>query len=368
VQVNPSTPILAGFNKGLIVGPSTIISTATRTKRYANLAAMYADGFRNTMPEYNAAALYFSQTPTPQQVVIGCYSSGTDANLAAAVTACRASDSSWYACTCCNTTIADCADADILAVAAVIEAAAPLSCYFATTNTAAVLVGTGGNLGLALQGLGYRRTFLQYSAYIDAAAAIMGYAMGANLQAPGSAFTLFGKSEIGVTPDALTEGNLGVLQGQNTNYYINRANTYNLLEQGKMVGGLWFDLLLGLDILVTNIQTSIMSLLTSLPKIPLTDGGVALLVNACANACQQLGPNGGTSFLGPKVWTATGITVGSTSVNTGDMLPAGYKILAAPVSSLTSLQTAARQAPAIVVACTPAGAVQNVSISIVANS
>jgi hypothetical protein len=62
------------FNQGLIVGSSAVIPSYganARIRQYPSLAAMLADGFTSSEPEYLAAQLYFSQSPAPQEVWIG---------------------------------------------------------------------------------------------------------------------------------------------------------------------------------------------------------------------------------------------------------------------------------------------------------
>jgi hypothetical protein len=80
ISVNISSPsgVVAArqFNQGLIVGPSTRIPSfggtgVTRLRQYPSLAAMTADGFLATDPEFIAAGLYFGQLSIPQFVWIG---------------------------------------------------------------------------------------------------------------------------------------------------------------------------------------------------------------------------------------------------------------------------------------------------------
>ena len=80
VTVAPSAVTANSFNQGLIVGPSTVIpsyGTNPRLRQYgagatAALNGMLADGFTLTSPEYIAAQIYFSQTPSPSYVWVGC--------------------------------------------------------------------------------------------------------------------------------------------------------------------------------------------------------------------------------------------------------------------------------------------------------
>ncbi len=58
------------FSVPLIIGDSTVIDTTQRLRTYANLAGVAAD-FGTTAPEYLAAAVFFGQSPTPNQCMIG---------------------------------------------------------------------------------------------------------------------------------------------------------------------------------------------------------------------------------------------------------------------------------------------------------
>lgn len=70
--VSPVAP--RQFNQALIVGSSSVIPSSganARLRQYASIAAMLTDGFITTSPEYLAASLYFSQSPSPLFVWIG---------------------------------------------------------------------------------------------------------------------------------------------------------------------------------------------------------------------------------------------------------------------------------------------------------
>lgn len=60
----------ANLNTGLILGPSAVIDTNERARSYGGIDEVTPDFGTNT-PEYFAAALYFNQTPQPQQLMIG---------------------------------------------------------------------------------------------------------------------------------------------------------------------------------------------------------------------------------------------------------------------------------------------------------
>ncbi len=427
VQVSPAGAQAATFNLGLIVGPSAIINNVTRTELYSSTADMLSSGWTGTEPEYAAAEIYFAQTPTPTNVLIGrqgtasttlaaALASGTvyttldvapltgavasgdtltigtggttqtvtttsaasagattidvvsfTANAAyaigagisnvetvlEAVTACRSNNVNWYA------GYADGAtDADIEAVSAFIQSATPASAYFYDTSDASILAGTTPNVMSTLQSLKASRSFGQYSTTAHAAVAAMGYAMGANTGLANSAFTMAYKPEVSVTPEVLTTAQATAILGWNGNIYTAYGNTYDLLVQGTMADGTPFDQILNLDILTANIQTAIMNALTSGPKIPQTDSGVGILVNAVTGACRQAATAG---ILAPGIWTAAPVL----NLQTGDTLSTGYLVQAATIASQTATQIVARQAPPIYACVKMAGALEHVTIGVV---
>lgn len=75
-------------------------------------------GWAGTEPEYLAAQVYFSQSPRPTAVVIGRQDLTASETVLAAVQACRAANTNWYA-----LYVTGIAKADILSVAGYIETA-----------------------------------------------------------------------------------------------------------------------------------------------------------------------------------------------------------------------------------------------------
>jgi len=157
VNVSKTSTALTSLNLGLIVGQSSAISTTQRVQVYSSLTSMLSAGFAVTSPEYLAAQLYFSQSPTPAQVAIGRWDFPTESALQA-VTACRVANTNWYACYICGA-----AKTDILAVAPYIDAANPTSALFYTTHDADVLAGTIGNVMQTLLSQSIHRTTGLYS-------------------------------------------------------------------------------------------------------------------------------------------------------------------------------------------------------------
>ncbi len=359
VSASAVSTALAGFNIGLIVGDSTVISASDRTKEYAAdtaLADMLKDGFVSTDPEYKAASFYLSQSPRPDRVIIGRWDTSGTETITEALTACRAKNTNWYAFTVCEAT-----KATVLLAAAWAETATPKVAYFYTTADADAKAGNSENVFQTLKDLSYSRSLGLYSATVDAVASIMGYAMGANTRLANSAYTLAYKKLVGVSADDLEAADVTIIKADNGNVYVNRGNTYNLFESGIMANGKFFDELINTDMLVNDIQLGIMDLLASVAKVPQTEAGVSQLVGAITTACASGTERG---FLSTGTWTLPSFK----SVKTGDMLPNGYTILADPISSQSAADRANRLAPPIYVLCKEAGAIHSLKIQITVNA
>jgi hypothetical protein len=357
VNVSPSAVVRNEFNLGLIMGDSTVISTSDRVKVYNSLAEMIAGGWAGTEDEYEAAQLYFSQSGNIGRVAIGRWNTAQSAETALqAITACRTANTEWYACYICGA-----AKADVLAVAAYIESCEPVSVFFYDTDDADVLAKTADNVMDSLMDDSIRRTIGQYSTEDYAAVTIMGYAMGSNTGLANSAYTLMFKPEVGITAEELTSAELAAIQDQNGNAYVTRGSTYNVFEKGVMADGTFFDEVIFLDTLANGIQTAIISALQSNHKIPQTEEGVTLLVNAITDPCEEARSIG---FIAPGVWDSATVL----GLNTGDALPNGYIILADKISNQSAADRADRKAPPIYVCVKLAGAVQSAVINVLVNT
>ncbi len=140
-----------------------------------------------------------------------------------AFTNCRLANATWYA-----GVVLGVATADIEAIAPFVEAAFPATTYYATTSDAAVLSGSSGNLASTLKAAGYKRTAIIYATTQGGSApnnayagtALMGSVMGQNDGLPNSYFTEWGKILVGITPEPLTQAQVNVINGNNSNTYV----------------------------------------------------------------------------------------------------------------------------------------------------
>jgi hypothetical protein len=280
---------------------------------------------------------------------------------------CRAVNSTWYACM-----VTGAVFSDHEAIGAWIQAITPASFYFFQTADVAVLNNTAGNIFAALKALNYNRMMGIYSTTqsgafpnnIYAAAALMGVAMGLNTGLARSYFTMMFKQLTGITVEPLTQtqvfniaGNPGSGTGNNGNVYVNFSSAYSILMQGVVPSGQFFDEILNLDMLTSDIQFSTMNLLVGNPSIPQTDAGQAQLLHAVNGAAERAAVRG---FIAKGVWEGVGIL----NLVAGDPLPSGYLSQSAPYSTQSNSDHVARKAMPIYLAIIEAGAVHFVLIGI----
>ena len=288
-----------------------------------------------------------------------------------AITACRIMSPTWYAVTFVGTAT----DQQHLDVAEYVEAAQPRAVYFLTTSEASILNTPTANLLASLKAANYRHTFSVYSTTTPyAAAADMGYVMGANTGAVGSYFQIMFKLIASVTAensttfgqqqvDAICGSIDGQIVGLNGNVHVVYDNgAYSWLQRGKMASGAFLDQVLFLDMLAADMQISGVNLLVSVPALPITDGGVTLMKNVMAGACERSRALGFVANSG--VWTGQNIGTGRMALNNGDPIPNGYYLYAPAVASMSAGARANRQLPPITCCLIEAEAAQSASVTV----
>jgi len=365
VEVSPLAAARSTFNQALFIGTTSGIVDATeRLRVYEDSDSMLTDGYVDTDPEYIAAQIYFSQSPAPDKLWIGFQDSGE--SCVEALTACRQKNPEWYIAVCLGAVYADHVEC-----AQYIESCNPASLYGFTTSDAECISSVAASppdIFSYLKSLSYSRTFGQYATtqsavYPDniyAICAIIGYACGQNSGLANSAFTLKFKREVGIAVEPLTVSEITALEGKNGNCYLYYANYYTIFEQGKMCDGTFFDEKINLDMLVNNLQLTIMDLLYQNPKVPQTDAGITQLIHACNEACDEAVRIG---FLGPGTWTGVNVL----NLSTDDMLPKGYLVQAEALSTQSQADREARKSVPIYICIKEAGAIHSLVIGVYVN-
>lgn len=280
--------------------------------------------------------------------------------LLAAVQALADKSTDWYGLYVAATGVAD---ADHVAVAGLIEATGNSRIYGVTITSTTVLdpVNTT-DLASTLKGLGYKRTFVQYSgSNPHAAASIFGRAFTVDFQGSNTTLTIKFKQEPGVTAEDLTTSQAATLKAKNCNAFLAYQNGTAIVQEGVMVNGYFFDEVHGTDWLQNDVQTAVYNLLfTSTTKIPQTDAGINRIVATVESRLAQAVVNG---LVAPGVWTADGFG----ALNSGDTLSKGFYVYAAPVATQSAADRQARKAPLIQCAIKLAGAVHFVNVQINVN-
>ncbi|QPF06744.1 DUF3383 family protein [Raoultella terrigena] len=366
VIMSPVAATGRNFGALLILGTSTVIPVTERIRQYSAIEDI-GDDFGVDSPEYEAATIFFSQSPKPTLVYIGRWAKTLAEGEAGAVeTLLQAVNASlqytnWY-----GMAIADSADlveADVISVAAAIEASSLSRILAVTTADVNVLVaGNTDNIGYKLKAAGYARTFWQYSSNSKyAAISAFGRAFTVNFTGNNTTITLKFKTEPGITYETLTTAQAAAIDAINGNVYVYYANDTAIIQQGVMANGDFFDERHGLDWLQNYVQTNLYNLLyTSTTKIPQTDAGVTRLMTNVEASLDQAVNNG---LIAPGVWN--GGPIGQ--IESGDTLTKGYYVYADAVANQAQSDREARKSPVIQAAIKLAGAIHygDVQINVV---
>lgn len=363
VIIGPRAATGRNFGSLLILGTSTVIPVKERLRLYSSKEDIGSD-FGVDSPEYEAATVYFSQSPRPKEVYVGRWAktlatgeAGAAENLMDAVNAVMGY-TNWY-----GLGIADkedIADDDWLKVAAAVEASGVSRILAITTSDPATMDATSTtDLAYKLKAAKYGRTFVQYSTGSKyAALSAFGRAFTVNFNGSNTTITLKFKQEPGITYETLTTDQAAALDAKNCNVFVYYQNDTAILQQGVMSSGDFFDERHGLDWLQNYVQTNLYNLLyTSTTKVPQTDAGVTRLLSNVEQSMDQSVTNG---LVAAGVWN--GGPIGQ--LDSGDTLTKGYYVYAQPISEQAQADREARKAPVIQVACKLAGAVHFADVQI----
>ncbi|ELO0970668.1 DUF3383 family protein [Raoultella ornithinolytica] len=367
VTVTLSARAAQGRNFGsmLILGDSTIIPIAERLRAYS-AADDIGDDFGVDSEEYKAAVIWFSQQPQPSLIYVGRWvktletgEAGTVETLLQAVNALM-DYNSWYGLHLAVPESDYPVDADIISVAAAIEASTVSRIFGITTDEATILdAATTTDLASKLKAAKYSRTFIQYStSSLYAALSAFARAFTVDFTGSNTTITLKFKQQPGITYETLGTSQANNLEAKNCNVYVYYENDTAILEQGVMSNGDFFDERHGLDWLQNAVQTAdFNTLYTSTTKIPQTDAGTTTRIANIELVLDKAVQNG---LFAPGKWT--GGPMGQ--LNTGDTLTKGYYTWAENVDDQLQVDREARKGVPIQVAGKLAGAVHYGTVAI----
>ncbi|HAN8704329.1 TPA: DUF3383 domain-containing protein [Escherichia coli] len=370
VTVTLSAKAAQGRNFGsmLILGNSTVIPIVERLRLYSS-ADDIGDDFGIDSEEYQAAVVWFSQSPQPTQVYVGRWvaslesaETGEPETLLEAVNA-LLDYNVWYGLHIAVPEADYPVDTDIISVSAAIEAATVSRILAVTSDDTDVMsAAVATDLASKLKAASYSRTYIQYSSTSRyAALSAFARAFTVNFTGSNTTITLKFKQLPGVTYEALGTSQATALEAKNCNVYVYYENDTAILEQGVMCNGDFFDERHGLDWLQNAVQTAdYNTLYTSTTKIPQTDAGTTTRIANIEKVLDAAEKNG---LFAAGVWT--GGPMGQLS--TGDTLTKGYYTWADTVDNQLQTDREARKGVSIQVAAKLAGAVHygDVAITVV---
>lgn len=283
VSIDISSPIVddASFDNILIVGPAPAKEgyTAEDVGVYNSLTEVTDAGFvatgDNPDPVGVAAMVAFSQSPRPtavyiaiQKTVDGEVEEPTDTVARALAT------SGWYVI--CPAGIAS---DKLEALAAYVESTEKMCVYtemdfFTNKKKASV-----GSTYFRTAGIFGRESSNEADSDVPAANNYMNVAFAIKwLYYDSGSETAAFKTLSSVYPSNLTSTEMKALAEANLNYYITVGNK-NLSMNGKVIGDEWMDVIRFRDWLKNDMQVRVVNQFVMNPKIPYTDGGIALIQN-----------------------------------------------------------------------------------------
>ena len=355
-RITPDTLIRRQFGRVLYITTSDNVLTATGAGRVREFSgtdgvnAVFAAGTDDAIRE--AAAVYFSQSPYPGNLLIARWDSSSSESISEALDAIAAQNSDFYF------IVLEEALADNVATSIVAQWTESRSYMFAaSTHEAAALVGGDTTSFSAVQfALERARTFFTYSATSDNKALSAAARLSSvNFSIPNSLITMKFKSLPGTLADIVSTTEKTELDRKQVNHYSPVAGV-NIYQEGTTLAG-FIDVQYWLDWIVNAIQVDVFNLLRTSQRVPLTSEGIAQVKNVADGICRQGVVNGG---IAPG--TLSEAVSGDVRARTGNMefsglLSSGYLIYVPPINTLTQGQRDTRQLPPLSVWFKGSGAV-----------
>lgn len=230
---------------------------------------------------------------------------------------------------------------------------------FHSTASPVAYDGSGtADLGYRLKALQYTHSLVQFCStgdYAEFSAAARG--LSVKYDQINSTLTLEFKQEPGVMPENMTSTQYSVLEAKNYTYLATVANGFIMLFNTKTPSGRFFDEIVNLDWFTLDLQNNVFTALATSPtKVPQTDKGMEVLLQAAAKTCEKAVRN---RMATPGKWTHDGFG----ALNNGDFLQQSYYLYASPVAEQSDADRAARKTPPIQGALCGAGAFHSVDIT-----
>lgn len=249
-----------------------VLTTHTRfeeqSRYYTSTTDMLEDGFLVTDAAYKAAAKIFSQDPRPSRVIIGKKS--VDDDYVTALTKQQAYNSKFFYVITDATT-----DVEKEAIADYVETQSRMFYVFSDKNAATITAATT-DIFSKLKAKSYDRSFGIY--YKDALNEFIEAAWVGRFASEviGSAVWIY-KTLDGCVADSYSTSEEQFLLDKNANMYTYIEDDPNVFGQGKVVGGEWIDVMLGVTWIEVRMGERIWGLIKSQNKINYTNAGISMI-------------------------------------------------------------------------------------------
>ncbi|MDK9607109.1 DUF3383 family protein [Lelliottia wanjuensis] len=369
VIVNPPADVVSSANFGTVVlfSPAAVevLTAPEMYRQYSTLKAFQTDFPEADTDEYftTTAEYFFDQPKRPQYLYVAAWDAENvtkPQKLSEAYSALQQSWDGWY-CACPVGAVAS--PADLMSASEWIQAAGKIQ---ALTDSAASDIEPATSTLKPLIDAGLYRTLVLYMSGIadggpSPVVSLAALLCSIDFDAENSMLTLKFKDLPGVSVDnSIDDTAASKLTTQGVNYFTT-FGTKRMVAEGWMLGAtMWADEVIGLDWLRNQLQVDVFNALSERNKVPLTDPGVAEIMDAADAVMKQSVRNG---LVAPGAWD--GDPVGA--VKTGDYLENGYYIYADSVSTLSVDDRKARKCPPITILAHLGGAVHSVNIVVNTN-
>lgn len=221
--------------------------------------------------------------------------------------------------------------------------------FFNTTNNLLTLKGTvKDDIASQLKAKTLMRTLTHFSSHVEEypSSAVAGRAFIVNFEGVNTTITLFLKRLPTITVEPLTPNQNEILKSKNANALVDIGGN-NVYSDSRMADGTWFDIVHGTDWLQARIEYDVFARLYTAKKIPYTDSGISMIMQAAEQGLRQAVTNG---------------LVAPGNDQEGNYLPLGYVMNYIPVSQVAPSDKKARIYRGLSFKAVGAGALHGVEI------
>lgn len=283
-------------------------------------------------------------------------------SLTQAVMTCRSRSGAWFGLALALEVTP--AATDVMDLARYVEAASPVTIFGVNSVDSRAKQSKAvysDDIGAKFAAAGFEQCFATYSQDPFAHVSVMGRAFSVNFSANRSTITLMYKQLPGVVAETLSETEAQNLESKRYNVFAEYDGDIKILQTGVMSGTRYFDEAHGLAWFEDAAQNAAFNALYARStKLPQTEEGVTVLINALAGVCREAVNNG---LAAPGVWQSDSVG----QLVEGDYLTEGFYIYAESIDEQDPAERAARKAPPIIICLKLAGAIHSADLMIRVN-